>query len=34
VCGGVVGDLLVDILGRAALTGEDTPQPPNNERTG
>jgi len=24
VCGGVVGDLLVDILGRAALTGEDT----------
>ena len=23
VCGGVVGDLLVDILGRAALTGED-----------
>ena len=30
VCGGVVGDLLVDILGRAALTGEDT----STERTG
>jgi hypothetical protein len=33
VCGGVVGDLLVDILGRAALTGEDAAGSPTSQNT-